>query len=48
VNPFVAGRDLASQYRLTGSDEARRLTPVTGTDGTPNHTTIMGDGLANG
>jgi hypothetical protein len=46
VNPFIAYRDLASEDRLTRPDETRRTAPVAGTDGTPNHTTIMGDGLA--
>jgi hypothetical protein len=48
VNPFGAGRDLAHEDRLTGSDEARRLAPVAGTDSTPNHTGVMADEIANG
>ena len=35
VKPLRPGRDLVSQDRLTWSNEALRLTPVAGTNGTP-------------
>ena len=44
MNQSGAGRDLASQDRLTGANEARRLTPVAGADGTPrSHAEVMAD-----